>query len=624
MEIRGFDNVVNSLENGVNGPITRSEMKTLLDPLLTCLQHMEQSLQKLHTDADLKGDDRTIQIEHMQVPVLKQVSGGSKHSPTNHHAGGSSDANVSVRDGEVVNASGVTAPLKDEFGKAEGSPRSTTEGQAKLKRSETKAGEGATLTMIQERKVNQELSALQLGSKVSAFEKYGIRCMDGISNRLSTINEPQRQGLLYRITSDNSFQSSCMVVITFNSALVAYTADWQMRHVGAEDPIFLSVLEMGCLVFFLIELILRLGTHRCYFFVNSDFHWNTFDFILVSISVVDLVASKVVGADSGSNIGFMRLLRLLKLARIFRSLRSFRFFKSLATLLDSFQKSLIALFWSFVMIAFVLYLFALIFMQGLLECVENDDLDPRDASKIKEHFGSLGGTILTLYMSITGGNDWAMYYDTVTCAGSLYGLAFIMFTFVMYFALFNILTGSLVEKAMSSSKPDRADRILSTRRQQQEQRKQFLEVVQAMDRNHDGRISWHEFNACMSNSALLAYMASIGIEVHDVQLFFNTVAKKRQDANGKVEQYVIIEDFVEGCMHMKGNATAIDMQRQLFEVHQLSEQLADFQSSTNAWFEQIEYRMNEKFKSSERRADSLTTGFTPSPVAPFIDGVSLI
>lgn len=42
-----------------------------------------------------------------------------------------------------------------------------------------------------------------------------------------------------------------------------------------------------------------------------------------------------------------------------------------------------------------------------------------------EHFGSVLKTMLSLYMAVTGGNDWSLYYSILGQLGSFYHFLFI-------------------------------------------------------------------------------------------------------------------------------------------------------------------------------------------------------
>lgn len=237
-------------------------------------------------------------------------------------------------------------------------------------------------------------------------------------------------------------------------------------------------------------------------------------------------------------------------------------------------------------------------MQALLECMApGGNLDPIKQKETLESFGTFKNTLISLYMAVTGGDDWSKYYDMMSCTGPIYGYAFLVYTFIVPLALFNILTGLLVDQAMSTRRPDRADRILAQRRMYQEGRGQFLEVFHAMDEDGSGRISREEFMHCMNNPAVVAYMASIDVAVHDVALFFDTVAGNMVEEEDRVE--VPIEKFVEGCMHMKGSATAIDMQRQLYETHLIHEDLRRFQAAFARDVQNIKSMIGQSYYSSE-------------------------
>merc|ERR1719253_549054 len=126
-------------------------------------------------------------------------------------------------------------------------------------------------------------------------------------------------------------------------------------------------------------------------------------------------------------------------------------------MMDSFRRSLVTLFWSLVMIGFILFIFALIFLQGMADFMvtEHAIIDDELEAAVLNKFGSMGSSVLTLYEAVTGGDDWGNTYHVVVQAGVFYGGVFLLFTFFFILALFNILTGAIVEKAVESAAPDR-------------------------------------------------------------------------------------------------------------------------------------------------------------------------
>lgn len=48
-----------------------------------------------------------------------------------------------------------------------------------------------------------------------------------------------------------------------------------------------------------------------------------------------------------------------------------------------------------------------------------------NVAKVMSHFGSVLQTMLSLYMAVTGGNDWSLYYSLLEQLGSFYHTLFI-------------------------------------------------------------------------------------------------------------------------------------------------------------------------------------------------------
>jgi hypothetical protein len=182
------------------------------------------------------------------------------------------------------------------------------------------------------------------------------------------------------------------------------------------------------------------------------------------------------------------------------------------------------------------------------------------------YFGTVPLAIVNLYMAVTSGNDWALYYEVIERCGAFYRMAFLFFTFFFVFALFNILTGIFVEKAVLATQPDRDELILEQCRKSRKEADEFRVLCNRLDTDHSGTISYDEFVLSMQDDRMVAYMASVGLEVHDVELFFKIVA------NGSDEE-VDIGQFVEGCMGIRGQATGLAMQKSLYETSRLHTKL---------------------------------------------------
>jgi hypothetical protein len=405
-----------------------------------------------------------------------------------------------------------------------------------------------------------------------------------LAEKFDDAKEPQRSGCLYNFTVSKFFERTTALVIIFNAIFVAVTSDWEIAHIGEDLPTGMQAAEMGFLAYYCIELFCRLAVHRCYFFINGDHKWNIFDFTLVILTIQDMLLFYISRGDDSANLSFMRIFRLAKLAKVLRAVRIFRIFRELSVILESFRRSMVSLFWSCVMLGFALYIFALIFVQGIVGflSLEGGNVDKDSLEDALKYFGSVSTTIVSLYMAVTGGDDWAVYYDVIERCGMFYSATFLFFTFFFVFALFNILTGIFVEKAVLATQPDRDELILQQCHKSRKEADEFRTLCNRLDTDGSGQISFEEFTQCMQDERMVSYMASVGLEVHDVELFFKIVANTETK-----DDQISIDQFVEGCMSMRGSASGLDMQKSLYEQTKLQGRLQVMEDAFTSHFAEL-------------------------------------
>jgi len=402
------------------------------------------------------------------------------------------------------------------------------------------------------------------------------------------------------------------------------TADWEIKHVRGDLPLGFQLVEAAFLAYYTVELFIRIAVHRLYFFCNEEKNWNIFDFMLVLLSIQDLLVFYILtSSDSGGNLAFMRIFRLFKLAKILRTMRIVRMFRELSMILESFQRSLISLWWSLVILSFALYIFALIFVQGFAGflALEADTVDTASLQAIFDHFGSVALAIVSLYMAVTSGNDWSLYYDIIKLCGIFYQSVFVFFTFFSIFALFNILTGIFVEKAVLASQPDRDELILEQTRKSRKEAEEFRALCKRLDTENTGSISYEKFVGSMQDEKMVSYMATVGLEVHDVETFFKVVASSEGDAD-----LVGVDQFVEGCMSLRGGASGLDMHKSLHETARLQRQLRAMQENFTSRMTEVSQILRQthalaaKTYVDERTTKQATSSCTTSSIC---DGDSM-
>lgn len=422
---------------------------------------------------------------------------------------------------------------------------------------------------------------------------FGKRCLASIfrlAEWWDALEEPERDGFLARnITESKWFESLCATVILMNAIFTSYTTNWEMKNLGADPTNFMVIGETGFLIFYIVELILKLLVHKWYFFIGSELRWNIFDLFLVLFSIYDQLLSDL-GSDGGDgggvNLTFMRSFRVFKMAKILRAVRAMRFITELRLMLNSIVGSVISLFWSFVMLLFIFYIFSLIFVQGTITyLLDNPEVISSDShTNISKHFGSVQEAIMSLVKATTGGNDWDVFYETLVLTGTMNAALFIFFIGFFQIALLNVLTGIFVENAMKLAQPDPYTQALNDRKRDLQEAEELKEVcASSLDKNKSGKVSPEDFEKEIHHGRLRAHLRVLGLDIKEPRKFYSIL----RSASGS--DHVDIDSFVAGCMKLKGFATAIDLQSLMCETREVGKAQKEFQKNFNRRIAKIAY-----------------------------------
>ena len=171
-----------------------------------------------------------------------------------------------------------------------------------------------------------------------------------------------------------------------------------------------------------------------------------FDFVLVLFSIVEnalsftLYAATRESGGSGVNLGFLRLLRLCKVVKILRVFRALKFFTELRLMLDCVVGSLMNCFWCFIMLLFVMYVFALLLQQGVLQHLQDNRSSTELSADMQTYFSSGIATLMTLFQSCTGGVDWSDPYKALEQTESYLHIVFLLYIAFVFISVWNVVT----------------------------------------------------------------------------------------------------------------------------------------------------------------------------------------
>jgi len=373
---------------------------------------------------------------------------------------------------------------------------------------------------------------------------------------------------LQEIVSSGWFEAFFAVVILTNSVFIAVQVEAAAQNPGVDSVGGFFVIASIYTFLFTFELLLRILAFGLGIFCGEDWMWMLLDFLVVSTSVFEFIIEVMVQnettaqASDGENTNVftnMRLLRILRVAKItraFRIVRLVRFIRSLRTLLLCIGRTLRAMAWSAVLLLLIIFLFGLIFTDICTEALntEPSELHPDTEIFLEKRCSSLEESMHTLFGSITGGFTWMEARDSFAEISWLFGWLFEVYIAFCNFAVLNVMTGVFCQSAIESAEKDHELNLQNVSAEKEKYFRAVRRLFTTLDQNSDGGITKNEFEQAWDNPVLQTVFDALEISAQDAWQLFTELDS---DGSGEVD----VDEFLEGCMMLKGPARSIDVVR---------------------------------------------------------------
>jgi len=369
------------------------------------------------------------------------------------------------------------------------------------------------------------------------------------------------------------FSNIVMVFIVLNAIMLGVEIDVSAA-VGQNDvPPAFGAINMAFVFVFVMETLLKMWVLGCHeYWRGTDRKWNIFDFIIVGLSVAEMIldffSQAVLLSGQAEQSSSIRIFRALRLARTLRGVRLFRllrYFAALRGLLLSIASTLSSLLWTLVLLQLLFYVFAVIFAQLVtdhcrFQTIEREG-DPNaipvcDADL--SYWSNVVDSMHTLFMSITGGINWEDAYEPLKKV-SLVAVALMnLFIVIGFFTILNVVTGVFVNTAIEGAA---ADKDMATLKQAQHRTAQIAalrDVFQEVSKEQRDTLRLEDLEDALHEDKLGAFMQSLGISTDDIWTLFLLIDV---DANGTVD----IEEFVSGCMQLRGPAQSLQVAKMSYD-----------------------------------------------------------
>jgi len=389
------------------------------------------------------------------------------------------------------------------------------------------------------------------------------RSRSKLPSKLLTALRPSDRLVLF--VESHAFQAWCAGVITLNALFIGYTTNAGMSNALATPPAEDAAWHETCnaifIVAYVVEMVLRLLAYRQLFFCGSAWKWNAFDSVLVLSAISETAISRV-------DLGSLRIMRGLRMARVLRILRVMRVFRDLRLMAFSIMQSLSSLSWALLLLLIIMYLFGVIFMQGVILHLRGGE--EVEFAFIRQGaqtwFNSIFTTMYTLLAGITGGVNWVDVVQPLAEISVAYQVLYVVYTVFVVIGVLNVLTGIFVERASELNDLDRDLVIASQMRRNEAFLVEMKRIFEEADADGSGSICWEEFKKYLQDDRVKAYLATQQLDAFDARLFFDILTEGKSDE-------LTIEDFLVGCQRLKGMARSVELVAVLQETRAMHRRL---------------------------------------------------
>mmetsp|Transcript_62704 Transcript_62704/g.127741 ORF Transcript_62704/g.127741 Transcript_62704/m.127741 type:complete len:243 (+) Transcript_62704:2-730(+) len=165
--------------------------------------------------------------------------------------------------------------------------------------------------------------------------------------------------------------------------------------------------------------------------------------------------------------------------------------------------------------------------------------------------------------------------------GFIYVLFFLFFVFFMVFGVLNVVVGMFVETASAVAQRDHDVVVENEISRVQEYSENIKEFFTQADKDKSGELTWEEFSEHLKDERVKAYFASLELDVSQAKMLFHLLDI---DGTGGIG----VDEFVGGCMRLKGLARSIDVNMMIFEMDKMMSTVTTLASTTSQKLDGIE------------------------------------
>merc|ERR1712194_347859 len=169
--------------------------------------------------------------------------------------------------------------------------------------------------------------------------------------------------------------------------------------------------------------------------------------------------------------------------------------------------------------------------------------------------GRVQEEMIVLFAAITGGIDWRETLMTLRQVSSgswtWYSTVFFWYVAVMQLGVMNVVVATFVAHTTEISAKDQHLIIETELGRMHEYMAKVQVFFKEADLDKDGLLSWEEFEEHMTNAKVKAFFQALELDVFHAHKLFDLLDQDKDNS-------VNLEEFLEGCMRLRGGAKNVD------------------------------------------------------------------
>merc|ERR1711920_599474 len=242
-------------------------------------------------------------------------------------------------------------------------------------------------------------------------------------------------------------------------------------------------------------------------------------------------------------------------------------------------------FWALLLVLMIIYSFGIAFTVGVSDELHASQDSP-NFMELELFWGTLPRSMFTLFKSISGGVSWHQAVMPLSDAGWMYVALFVLYIMFSVFAVLNVVTGVFCQSAIENAQNDKDVATLASITNHDEMRQKLHDLFNEMDEDSSGLLTLDVLETTLLQRNSQAYLQSLGI---DVTSAWNLLKLLDVNRDGTVD----LEEFVLGCMALRGDAKAI-------HVAMLSHDLGDMMQMMEEFMTDAEKKLTRLVKTSNK------------------------